>query len=160
MTYPKSYISPSPNLMSIEHLYAYPITVFLEGTNYSEGRGTMLPFVQIGAPWVNAEQLAMKLNNYNWQGIQFEPATFVPVSLPGIADHPKHENEVCHGVRLQIIKPEKFNPMIIAFELLKILFTLYPAQSEWIPWDNKRYNIDIKVGNDTWRREIQKSLQF
>lgn len=147
--------APSPNIMSIEHLYAYPITVFLEGTNYSEGRGTMLPFIQVGAPWVNADLLATKLNAYNWEGITFEPITFVPTSLPGIADHPKYEYELCKGVRLRITRPEKFDPMIIAFELLKTLFTLYPAQSTWILWEDRRYNIDIKVGNNTWRTRIQ-----
>lgn len=151
--------APSPNIMSMEHLYAYPMTVFLEGTNYSEGRGTMLPFIQVGAPWVNADLLAAKLNAYNWEGITFEPVTFIPLSLPGIADHPKYEHELCNGVRLRIIKPEKFDPMIIAFELLKTLFTLYPAQSAWILWEDKRYNIDIKVGNNTWRTRIENLIK-
>lgn len=149
----KHFIPPSPNLMSIEHVYAYPITVFLEGTNYSEGRGTLLPFLQIGAPWVNADMLATSLNAYHWEGIAFEPTSFIPTSLPGIAQHPKHEQEICFGVQLHITDPNKINPMAIAFELLKTLFTFYPGQSEWILWD-ERYGIDLLVGNTRWRTTI------
>jgi len=42
--------NPSPNLRSLAALNDYPGTVYFEGTNLTEGRGTDRPFEQIGAP--------------------------------------------------------------------------------------------------------------
>ena len=44
--------APSPNLPRLASAQLYPLTVFLEGTTLSEGRGTDAPFEQVGAPWL------------------------------------------------------------------------------------------------------------
>ncbi|MEN8162868.1 MAG: DUF1343 domain-containing protein, partial [Acidobacteriota bacterium] len=49
------WVPPSPNLRSPEAALAYPGTGLLEGTNFSEGRGTPQPFLVIGAPWISTE---------------------------------------------------------------------------------------------------------
>ena len=46
--------NPSPNLRSPAALNNYPGTVYFEGTNLTEGRGTERPFEQVGAPWLDA----------------------------------------------------------------------------------------------------------
>jgi uncharacterized protein YbbC (DUF1343 family) len=43
-------VNPSPNLRSLAALTSYPGSVYFEGTNLTEGRGTDRPFEQIGAP--------------------------------------------------------------------------------------------------------------
>ena len=48
------WVNPSPNLRSLAALTSYPGSVYFEGTNLTEGRGTDRPFEQIGAPWLNA----------------------------------------------------------------------------------------------------------
>ncbi|MFA7195326.1 MAG: DUF1343 domain-containing protein, partial [Candidatus Neomarinimicrobiota bacterium] len=45
------WIAPSPNIMNINQALCYPGTCLFEGTNFSEGRGTMHPFEWIGAPY-------------------------------------------------------------------------------------------------------------
>lgn len=50
--------APSPNLPRLASAQLYPLTVFLEGTNLSEGRGTDAPFEQFGAPWLDGERTA------------------------------------------------------------------------------------------------------
>jgi uncharacterized protein YbbC (DUF1343 family) len=50
--------SPSPAIPHAETCFFYTGTCLIEGTNISEGRGTALPFEQIGAPFVDAEKLA------------------------------------------------------------------------------------------------------
>ena len=45
------FVPPSPNLPTIESIFAFPSTVFTEATTVSEGRGTTLPFTLIGAPF-------------------------------------------------------------------------------------------------------------
>jgi uncharacterized protein YbbC (DUF1343 family) len=52
------WVNPSPNLRSLAAVTSYPGTVYFEGTNLSEGRGTDRPFEQIGAPWLDAAAVA------------------------------------------------------------------------------------------------------
>ena len=47
------WITPSPNIRTLDAALLYPGTVLVEGTNMSEGRGTDAPFQLIGAPWLN-----------------------------------------------------------------------------------------------------------
>ncbi|MEO6722598.1 MAG: DUF1343 domain-containing protein [Ferruginibacter sp.] len=43
-------VNPSPNLKSMQAIYLYPSTCFIEGTVLSEGRGTDAPFQKFGHP--------------------------------------------------------------------------------------------------------------
>src|ERR1044071_1144084 len=80
------WVNPSPNLRSLAALTSYPGSVYFEGTTVSEGRGTDRPFEQIGAPWLNAAEVARVMNARGLPGIRFEPIT-MPV-LPPAAKHP------------------------------------------------------------------------
>jgi uncharacterized protein YbbC (DUF1343 family)/beta-glucosidase-like glycosyl hydrolase len=147
------YRSPSPNLASIDHLYAYPITVFFEGTPYSEGRGTGYPFLQIGAPWVDAQHLADTLNAQKMSGVFFEPITFTPHSRPGVADNPKFNGQECHGIFLHIFDHAAVQPLTVAHEILTTLFTLYPEHTQLL-MSKDRFVLDLLLGTDTWRLEL------
>jgi uncharacterized protein YbbC (DUF1343 family) len=72
------WISPSPNMTSLESALAYPGTCLFEGTPLSVGRGTDRPFQQVGAPWLDAPALVAALEGYAIAGVRFEPVTFVP----------------------------------------------------------------------------------
>jgi uncharacterized protein YbbC (DUF1343 family)/beta-glucosidase-like glycosyl hydrolase len=148
-----NFIPPSPNLVNIDSIYDYPCTVFIEGTNYSEGRGTMHPFEQIGAPWVDAEKLAAKLNAKNLCGVYFEPVSFIPKNISDMAENPKHLGKLCNGVYLHVYNHRSIKPYLIAKTILKELFTLYPKQSTWIK-SGGRYFVDLLAGDDSFRREI------
>jgi uncharacterized protein YbbC (DUF1343 family)/beta-glucosidase-like glycosyl hydrolase len=145
-----NYIPPSPNLPTIDSVYAYPMTVFIEGTNYSEGRGTMHPFEQIGAPWINglveAQKLANNLNKKKLPGIYFEPISFTPKIIPGMAENPKHKNKLCYGVFLHIYNRKILKPVLTAQTILNELFCAYPKQSEFLKFKN-RYVIDLLAGD-------------
>ncbi len=149
-----NFIQPSPNLPTIESVYVYPITVFIEGTNYSEGRGTTHPFEQIGAPWVDAKKLAVKLNAKNLPGIYFEPVDFTPKIIPGKAENPKHKNSLCHGVFLHIHNIKKIKPFLTTQTIIKELFQTYPKQSELLKSGN-RYLIDMLAGDDNMRKALK-----
>ncbi|MHC4745057.1 MAG: exo-beta-N-acetylmuramidase NamZ family protein, partial [Planctomycetota bacterium] len=56
------FIKPSPNMTDLNTAIVYPGLCLLEGTNVSEGRGTRKPFLQFGAPWIDAGELAARLN--------------------------------------------------------------------------------------------------
>ncbi len=57
------WVSPSPNMRSLEEAILYPGVAMLEAsTNYSVGRGTNAPFEQIGADWIDGKRLSAYLN--------------------------------------------------------------------------------------------------
>jgi uncharacterized protein YbbC (DUF1343 family) len=68
--------NPSPNLRSPAALNNYPGTVYFEGTNLTEGRGTDRPFEQVGAPWLDAPAIVKTMNERRMDGIRFEGRPF------------------------------------------------------------------------------------
>jgi uncharacterized protein YbbC (DUF1343 family) len=71
--------NPSPNIRSVDAAILYTGTVFFEGTNLSEGRGTPNPFQLIGAGWLtDAGAIAKELNARRIPGVSFD-STIVTV---------------------------------------------------------------------------------
>ena len=65
--------NPSPNIRSVDAATLYTGTVFFEGTNLSEGRGTPSPFLLIGAGWLkDAGAIARELNERRIPGVAFD----------------------------------------------------------------------------------------
>ncbi len=77
-------VKPSPNLPNMAAVYLYPSLCLFEGTIVSVGRGTPAPFQCYGHP-------DLKKGDFN----------FVPVSTPGAAKNPKHQDRHCNGINLQ-----------------------------------------------------------
>lgn len=119
------WIKPSPNLPNMNAIENYPGLVLLEGTNISEGRGTDHPFENIGAPFVNAMELAGLLNERQLEGVKFDTVSFIPRSLPW-ASEPKFKNEVCHGVRITVTGRDIFRPVEMGVTLIWAIRKLYP----------------------------------
>ncbi len=76
-------VPPSPNLPDMKSIYLYPSTCFFEGTAVSEGRGTLKPFQQFGAPWYTIGE-----------------HQFTPVPIPAMAADPQFNGQVCYGYDL------------------------------------------------------------
>jgi uncharacterized protein YbbC (DUF1343 family) len=72
------WLPPSPNMPSLESATHYPGTCLFEGTNLSVGRGTPEAFQIIGAPWLDGDTLAARLNAYELPGVRFDAVTFTP----------------------------------------------------------------------------------
>jgi len=70
------WVMTSPNIPTPDAALVYSGTGIFGGTNVSEGVGTTRPFELIGAPWLDAEALAAKMNAYNLPGAHFRPAYF------------------------------------------------------------------------------------
>jgi uncharacterized protein YbbC (DUF1343 family) len=119
------FIKPSPNMPDLETAALYPGLCLLEGTNVSEGRGTPKPFRQFGAPWIDANALATKLNSLNLPGVRFVAASFTPTSS-------KFQNEECHGVEIVLTDRTHLEPFWTGVQIVNELHGLYPAQFKWI----------------------------
>lgn len=100
----RSWVPPSPNANSYEMARMYPGTCLVEGTNLSEGRGTASPFLQAGAPWLNAFALAEALAAEADDSVHTRPVHFLPTFS-------KHAGSVCQGIMFHP-DPERDVPVL------------------------------------------------
>ena len=144
------WVKPSPNIPNLETALIYPGMCLLEGTNISEGRGTDNPFKWFGAPWINSKNLSQELNKLKLSGVVFVPKSFTPISILGVADKPKYENQLCHGIEIRIIDRNKFYSIKTGVSILKKINELYP---DYLIIKEKRLN---KLwGSDTLLKKLK-----
>jgi|GEM_PF-931524 len=127
------WVKPSPNMLNLTTALLYPATCLLEGTNFSEGRGTIQPFELIGAPWINSEKLSKELNSYKLPGVEFNPVKFQPKNIvDGIKIYPpKFLDEEIPGVKISITNRDELKPVELGIYILYTLKTQYPEEFEW-----------------------------
>jgi uncharacterized protein YbbC (DUF1343 family) len=122
-----TWVNPSPNMRSQRAALLYPGIGLLETTNLSVGRGTATPFELIGAPWIDAQSLANKLQALRLPGITFTATQFTP-------DASVFANESCEGVRFTITDRALFEPLTTGFSIARQLLLDYPHD-----WQTERY---------------------
>ena len=105
----RQWVPTSPNIPDFPTAAVYPGMCYLEATTVSEGRGTEHPFLQFGAPWIDATSLAAELNaELNAENVvgafevSFEAVTFTPRSLPNAAPNPRYRDTEIPGVRIAL----------------------------------------------------------
>jgi uncharacterized protein YbbC (DUF1343 family) len=118
------FVPTSPAIKDFETALLYPGMCLVEGTNLSEGRGTDVPFRQIGAPWIDGEQLVARFNALALPGIKATPVEFVPSSR-------KHTGERCGGVWLEITDARSLRPVSAGLHLIAAAIAVDPGKFEW-----------------------------
>jgi beta-N-acetylhexosaminidase len=119
------WVLPSPNIPTIETASVYPGTALIEGTNLSEGRGTPFPFQNIGAPFIDKNELSGFLNGLELPGVTFEPLDFTPKDASAVSN-PKFKGQLCHGVNIRVNDRNKINPVEVGIALVCAIRKLYP----------------------------------
>lgn len=104
----RAWIMTSPNMPTPETAEVYPGMVLLEGTNLSEGRGTTMPFLTIGAPYIHdvKEWLNTLRELCNLSGLAIRPALFEPTFH-------KFAGQTCRGIQWIVLHPSR----ICAYQL-------------------------------------------
>jgi len=150
------WVKPSPSMLHPGTAVVYPGTCFLEGTNVSEGRGTENPFAMIGAPYIDGDKLASAMNAQGLTGIEFQPLSFFPISIPGVVANPKYEYTSCGGVFLRVSDRNAFLPVRTGLALLSTLKKLYPKEFEWRSPSRStgKYYIDLLTGTPKIRELV------
>ena len=138
------WVNPSPNLRSPDALKNYPGTVYFEGTNLTEGRGTPRPFEQIGAPWLNAAEIAAVMNAKGLPGIRLEAITMTVE--PTAAKHP---GVTIPAIRFVITDRDAYRPVRTALTLIDEIRRRHPADFKWTG------SIDRLAGTDRVRLAIE-----
>jgi uncharacterized protein YbbC (DUF1343 family)/CubicO group peptidase (beta-lactamase class C family) len=116
-----AWINPSPNLRSLTEATLYPGVALVEGTNVSVGRGTDTPFELLGAPWINAAELAQYLNTRDISGVRFVPVSFTPSAST-------YDGQKCQGVNIILVERNAFDAPELGIELASALHKLYAEQ--------------------------------
>ncbi len=140
------WVNPSPNMRSLTEAILYPGIGLLETTNLSVGRGTATPFELFGAPWIDADILTRELNRLGLPGVLFNKVHFTPASS-------KFEAQLCHGVGIEIIRRELFEPLRTGLEIAVQLRRLYPEQ-----WELESY--DRLLGNQAVLSGIRDGMAY
>ncbi|MBH0170991.1 exo-beta-N-acetylmuramidase NamZ family protein [Fictibacillus sp. 18YEL24] len=144
------WVLPSPNMPTKDTALVYPGSALIEGTNVSEGRGTTKPFELIGAPFINGDQLAEKLNKEALPGVTFRAASFIPASS-------KHAGKLSHGVEIHVKDEKLFQPVLTGITLVKAIHDLYPNDFAFRAEDSRGISFfDLLTGNG-WVREYIES---
>lgn len=146
------WVLPSPNMPTVDTAIVFSGTVYFEGTQISEGRGTTRPFEMIGAPYINAKELANALNRHQLKGVKFQDINFLPTFQ-------KHSGAVCGGVFIHVLDREEFEPVITGIAIAKTIFDLYKDDFKWkdTPYEYvyDRNPFDVISGSLKTREQIE-----
>ncbi len=116
------WLNPSPNLRSLKAAILYPAIGLLERCNISVGRGTEAPFELFGAPWIDGELLAARLNELTLPGLSFVPIRFVPGEPYPFA------GEECGGVYVCLNDRDAFEPVLAGVAIACCIERLWPGR--------------------------------
>ena len=135
--------NPSPNLRSPAALNNYPGTVYFEGTNLTEGRGTDRPFEQVGAPWLDAPAVVNTMNAHRLNGIRFDAITMAVER--GAAKFP---GQIIPAIRFVVTDREAYRPVRTSLLLIDEIRRTHPKEFAW------GKSIDRLTGSDKVRLAI------
>ncbi len=149
------WIKPSPNLPTVAGIINYPGTVFFEGTNLSEGRGSDNPFEQTGAPWLRAKEVADAMNARHLPGVQF-----VAVDFAVLPTARKYAGQTIHGVRMVVTDRDTYRPISTTLRLIDTIRRLQPNEFKWrhstaSPTSPETYYFDTLTGSKRTRAAIE-----
>ncbi|MBV9240421.1 MAG: DUF1343 domain-containing protein [Acidobacteria bacterium] len=146
------WVLPSPNIPDVDTCVVFPATVHIEGTELSEGRGTTLPFLLNGAPFIDPYAWAAELRKYQLPGIMFREAYFRPTFC-------EFAGETCGGVQMHVTDREAFRPVITGIAMVKSAREMYPDQFQWrqsaYEYVFDKNPFDVVCGTDKVRKALE-----
>lgn len=143
----REWIMPSLGIPRFNTALIYPGTCLFEGTNLSEGRGTTAPFEMIGAPFIDAEQLAADMNSLKLPGVIFRPVYFKP-------SFSKFQGEQCGGVQIHMMDYRAVQPLETGVRLLSTIKNRYEEFSFLPPLkENSRSFIELLGGDNVYLQD-------
>ncbi|HEY0928950.1 MAG TPA: DUF1343 domain-containing protein [Gemmatimonas sp.] len=119
-------VNPSPNLRTLDAELLYPGTVFFEGTNATEGRGTDSPFTLIGAAYLKDNvAIAEELNALKLPGVQFDTATRT------IEAGYKFGGETIPMISVKVTDRNAVRPVELGIRMLRAFYAHHPQEFKW-----------------------------
>ena len=138
------WVRPSPNLRDMDATILYTGTVFFEGTNLSEGRGTDRPFRVVGAPWLtDAGAIARELNAKRLPGVRFDSTSRT------IGAGQKHAGLTIPMIEVILVDREQVRPVFVGAHMLQTIRARHPNEWQW-----RAQHIDRLAGTDELRAAV------
>lgn len=138
------WVNPSPNLRSLDATALYPGTVFFEGTNATEGRGTDKPFQLIGAEWLNdAGAIAREMNALGLPGVRFDSTSRT------IESGFKFGGKTIPMIELSVTDRNALRPVEVGVRLLRAIYVHHTGEWQWRP------SIERLAGTDELRAAVE-----
>lgn len=146
------WILPSPNIPTVDTCVVFPATVYLEGTELSEGRGTTKVFEINGAPFVDSYKWAAALREFDFPGVAFRECYFQPTFQ-------KWAKQTCGGVQIHVTDRSSFTPVVVGIAMVKTAYDLYSDKFEWkrdaYEYEFGKNPFDVVAGTDKIRKQIE-----
>jgi uncharacterized protein YbbC (DUF1343 family) len=140
------WVNPSPNLRDVEATVLYPGTVFFEGVNLSEGRGTDMPFKVVGAPWLtDAGAIARELNGKNLPGVRFDSTSRT------VEQGYEYGGQTIPMIRVSVTDRDAVRPVDVGAHMLRTIYKRHPKEWQW-----RVGSIDRLAGTDALRRAVER----
>lgn len=118
--------NPSPNLRSPDAALLYTGTVFFEGTNLSEGRGTPRPFQLVGAGWLkDAGEIARELNARGIPGVAFDS------TLVAVDSGQKWGGQRIPMIAVAVSDRDAVQSYRVGLEMLRAIYRRHKGEFQW-----------------------------
>jgi uncharacterized protein YbbC (DUF1343 family) len=150
----RAWVPTSPNIPTYESALAYPGMGFVGETAVNEGRGTPAPFTLLGAPWLDADRIAARLDALALPGVRFEPAEYTPRSIPDVARHPRWAGTPVAGARLVVTDAARFQPLETGIHILAALVAEARSRADASPLRTEGL-FDALAGTKRLRRMLE-----
>ncbi len=119
-------VNPSPNLRTLDAELLYPGTVFFEGTNATEGRGTDAPFTLLGADYLTDHvAVARTLNALKLPGVRFDTATRT------IEAGYKFGGKTIPMIKVIVTDRNAVKPVELGIRMLRAFYAAHPKEFTW-----------------------------
>lgn len=150
------WVIPSPNLATADSAFTFLGTVLFEGTNISEGRGTVRALEILGHPLLDGyafvEKILPALKERELKGMILRPISFMPTFN-------KHQGVTCNGFQIHVTDYKVFKSWRLGQFLLA---ELYKELGNNFLWKNPPYEyeythlpIDVINGSSKLREWVE-----
>jgi len=143
------WVPSSPHIPQPISAICYPVSGILGELGYlSIGVGYTIPFQMFAAEWIDAEELAARLNSYKLPGVRFRPMYLKPFYSVGAGKD-------FQGVQVHILNYYKCALTDIQFYVMQAIAELWPDKAVFNNADVKRFSMFDKVsGSDVIRKKF------
>lgn len=142
------WVLPSPHIPEPISAYYYPLSgIAGELGTISIGVGYTMPFQLFAAEWIDAEQLAQRLNSLNLPGLAFRPIHYTPFYAMG-------KGTRLQGVQVHITDRDRATLSEVQFYVIQELASLYPQHKVFDEAEQSRLNMVDKVCGTSQIRQL------
>jgi uncharacterized protein YbbC (DUF1343 family) len=151
MTFPETglpWVLTSPHIPHTHTAIYYTATGIMgELMILSEGVGYTMPFEIMGAPWINGQAMADRMNNLGLEGVIFRPITWRPY-------YGRQQGEILQGVQIHFTDVSKVNIMSLQFLFMQEHHAMHPDKNPFEMTTAARIRMFDRVAGSSKVREM------